>query len=70
MRPKLIVTSSAVIGEKRSAISLELDAFIVTEHIAYVNARFEIGRAYRCINTRTQETEIFDEDDLAESLSP
>ena len=70
VRPKLIVTSSAVIGEKRSAISLELDAFIVTEHIAYVNARFEIGRAYRCINTRTQETEIFDEDDLAESLSP
>ena len=69
VRPKLIVTSSAVIGEKRSATSLELDTFIVTEHIAYVNARFEIGRAYRCINTRTQEIEIFDQDDLAESLS-
>jgi hypothetical protein len=68
VRPKLIVTSSAAIGEKRSEISLESDPFIVTEHIAYVNARFEIGRAYRCVNLRTQEVEIFDEDDLAESI--
>lgn len=68
VRPKLIVTSSAVIGEKRSAISLEQDSFIVTEHIAYVNANFEIGRAYRCVNKRTREEEIFDEQDLAESV--
>ena len=68
VRPKLIVTSSAVIGEKRSEVSLESDSFIVTKHIAYVNARFEIGRAYRCVNKRTQEVEIFDEDDLAESI--
>lgn len=68
VRPKLIVTSSAVIGEKRSAISVEQDSFIVAEQIAYVNARFEIGRAYRCLNRRTQEEEIFDEDDLAESV--
>ena len=68
VRPKLIVTSSAVIGEKRSEISLESDLFIVTEHIAYVNARFEIGRAYRCVNKRTLEVEIFDENDLAESV--
>jgi hypothetical protein len=62
------VTSSAVIGEKRSAVSVEQDSFIVAEHIAYVNARFEIGRAYRCINKRTREEEIFDENDIAESL--
>jgi hypothetical protein len=68
VRPKLIVTSSAVIGEKRSSISVEQDSFIVAEHIAYVNARFEIGRAYRCINKRTREEEIFDENDIAESL--
>jgi hypothetical protein len=68
VRPKLIVTSSAVIGEKRSAISVEQDSFMVTEHIAYVNGRFEIGRAYRCLNFRTREEEIFDEDDLAESV--
>jgi hypothetical protein len=68
VRPKLIVTSSAAIGEKRSAISVEQDSFIIIEQIAYVNARFEIGRAYRCINKRTREEEIFDEDDLAESI--
>lgn len=68
VRPKLIVTSSAVIGEKRSEINLEKDPFIVLEHIAYVNAQFEAAPAYRCINTNTNEEEIFDENDLAESM--
>lgn len=68
VRPKLIVTSSAVIGEKRSEVNLESDSFVVQEHIPYVNARLEIGRAYRCFNTRTREEEIFDEYDLAESI--
>lgn len=67
VRPKLIVTSSAVVGEKRSEVSLVRDAFVVTEHLAYVNARFEVGRAYRCANRSTREEEIFDEHDLAES---
>ena len=67
VRPKLLVTSSAAIGEKRSEVSLEKDAFVVAEQHAYVNARFEAGRAYRCVNRRTREEEIFDESDLAES---
>ena len=67
VRPKLIVTSSAVVGEKRSEVSLEADAFVVTRQLAYVNARFEVGRAYRCTNRRTGQEEIFDQDDLAES---
>lgn len=68
VRPKLIVTSSAVIGEKRSEINLEKDPFLVVEHIAYVNAQLEAAPAYRCMNTETREEEIFDENDLAESL--
>ena len=68
VRPKLIVTSSAVIGKKRSEISLEEDPFIVKEHISYVNAGFAVGIAYRCVNQRTLEEEIFDEQDLAESF--
>lgn len=68
VRPKLLITSSAVVGEKRSETSLEADPFLVTQHIAYVNARFQVGRAYRCVNQRTREEEIFDQDDLAESL--
>ena len=67
VRPKLIVTSSAVVGEKRSEVSLEADAFVVTRQLAYVNARFEVGRAYRCTNRRTGQEEIFDQDDLAAS---
>jgi len=67
VRPKLIVTSSAVVGEKRSETSLVRDPFVVTEQLAYVNARFEVGRAYRCVNRSTREEEIFDEHDLAES---
>ena len=69
VRPKLLVTSSAVIGEKRSEINLEADPFVVEEHLAYANARYEVGRAYRCINLRTREEEVFDESDLAESTS-
>ena len=68
VRPKLIITSSAVIGEKRSEINLEQDAFVITDQIAYLNARSEIGKLYRCLNQRTRETELFDEDDLAESV--
>ena len=67
VRPKLIVTSSAVVGEKRSEVSLEADPFLVTRQLAYVNARFEVGRAYRCTNRRTLQEEIFDQDDLAAS---
>jgi len=67
VRPKLIVTSSAVVGEKRSEVSLEADPFLVTRQLAYVNARFEVGRAYRCTNRRTGQEEIFDQDDLAAS---
>ncbi len=69
VRPKLIVTSSAVIGEKRSEINLEKDPFVITEQIAYVNARLEGAPAYRCVNQRTREEEIFDEHDLAESIA-
>ena len=67
VRPKLLVTSSAAIGEKRSQTSLVDDYFVVTEQLAYVNAKLDVGRAYRCVNPKTREEEIFDQDDLAES---
>lgn len=70
VRPKLLITSSAVIGIKRSEISLEPDLFVITEQLAYVNAKLGLGRAYRCLHRMTQEEEIFDEDDLALSSLP
>lgn len=69
VRPKLLITSSAVVGEKRSEISLEKDPFVITEQIPYVNARLEAARSYRCRNLRTQEEDVFDEHDLAQSLA-
>ncbi len=67
VRPKLLVTSSAVIGIKCSEVNLEQDAFVITKQIAYVARNFKIGRAYRCSNLATREEEIFDEWDLAQS---
>jgi hypothetical protein len=67
VRPKLIVTSSAVVGVKRSEISLESDPFVITEQIPFVSARLDVQRAYRCRNLRTSEEEVFDEHDLAAS---
>lgn len=68
VRPKLLITSSAVVGIKRSEISLESDLFVITEQLAYVNAKLGLGRAYRCRHRITQVEEIFDEEDLALSL--
>lgn len=68
VRPKLIVTSSAVLGVKHSERNLEEDIFIVTEHIAYVSAAYTVGRAYRCeLIKQPSHFEIFDESDLAET---
>ena len=67
VQPKLLVTSSAVIGVKRSEVNLEQQAFVITEQIAYLARNYKIGRAYCCSNLATQEEEIFDEWDLAES---
>jgi hypothetical protein len=36
VQPKLLITSSAMIGIKRSEVNLEQDAFVVTEQIAYL----------------------------------
>ena len=69
VRPKLLVTSSAVIGVKRSEVNLEQQAFIITKQIAYVARNFKIGQAYHCSSLATQEEEIFDKWDLAESKS-
>ena len=69
VRPKLLFTSSAVIGVKRSEVNLEQQAFVITEQIAYLARNCKIGRAYHCSNLATQEEEIFEKWDLAKSKS-
>lgn len=67
VRVKKIVSSSAVL-EKRSEISLESSLFEVVEQIAYINKAKKISLCYRCINIKTKQIEIFDQDEITESL--
>ena len=64
VRAKLVVTSSAVIGEKRSETNVTEEVFRIQEAFPHVNKRMGIGKSYRCVDIRTGGEEIFDEDDL------
>jgi hypothetical protein len=67
VRPKLIVTSSAVIGVKRSETNLEEDVFEIVAQRPYVTRLLTVGKAYKCKNTSDEtHVEVFDEQDLAE----
>lgn len=64
VRAKLVVTSSAVVGEKRSATNLTAESFGVVEQIPYVARDLSVGRAYKCRDLKSGQVEIFDEQDL------
>jgi hypothetical protein len=65
VRPKLLATSSALIGVKRSEENLKQDRFRIEELVPYVARNYSVGRAYRCVNLKTRQVEVFDEWDLA-----
>jgi hypothetical protein len=65
VRPKLLATSSAQIGVKRSEENLTKDRFRIEQQVPYVARNYSVGRAYRCVNLRTRQIEVFDEWDLA-----
>ena len=70
VRPKLIITSSAVIGIKRSEVTLEKTIFVIEKQIAYISASFHVCKAYRCSRIdNSNEIEIFDEDDITETVA-
>jgi hypothetical protein len=64
VRAKLIVTSSAVIGNKRSETNLTDQVFRIVEQKPFVTKRLSIGKGYRCLNLRTGEIEFFSETDI------
>jgi hypothetical protein len=64
VRPKLIATSSAVIGIKHSITNLEDTVFRIVEQIPYVTKRLGVGTSYLCINSRNGETKVFDENTI------
>lgn len=64
VRAKLIITSSAVIGEKRSETNLTNEVFRILETIPFVTKRMTVGKSYKCVDVRSGKEEIFEEDDI------
>jgi hypothetical protein len=64
VRAKLIVTSSAVLGEKRSETNLTDSCFKILKAYPFVTRRLGLGNEYLCIDTKTGEEEKFQETDL------
>ena len=58
------MTSSAVIGNKRSETNLTDQIFRIIEQKPFVTKRLSIGKGYRCLNLRTGEVEFFSETDI------
>ena len=71
VRQKLIASSSAVIGEKRSDIALGNTVFVITKLLAYVSRALTPEQLYICENiTNNLDEEAFDEDEIAETNHP
>jgi len=65
VRAKLIVTSSEVVGNKRSETNLTSEVFLVEEQVPYVTRNMRVGMAYKCRNMdKTDHFEIFQEDEI------
>jgi len=68
VRPKLIVTSSEVLGTKRSEVTLKEEPFKIKDRFVYVTARNTLGNAYVCKSKSKGRIEVFEEDDIAETV--
>ena len=64
VRAKLIVTSSAVLGEKHSETNLTEEIFRIVAAFPAVTKRMTLAKCYRCANVRSGEIAIFDENDI------
>jgi hypothetical protein len=70
VKPKLIVTSSAAIGIKRSEVTLEKEVFVIIKRLGFVSRAFTIEPLYICKSLTTNKTEAFEEDNIALTLPP
>ena len=70
VRPKLLATSSQVLGAKRSEVTLEDEIFVVDKCLPYVSRRNTIEKAYVCIGLASNRKETFQEDEIALTPSP
>jgi hypothetical protein len=70
VKPKLIITSSAVLGVKRSEVTLEQETYEIVKQVPYVTTGKTLGRAYRCRSLRDESIQVFDEGDIVISTAP
>lgn len=70
IKPKLISTSSAVIGVKRSEVTLEDEIFIIKNRMGYVSRSMTVEPLYICESTVTKKIEAFEENIIALSNPP
>jgi len=70
VKPKLISTSSAVIGVKRSETTLENEIFVITKRMGYVSRSLTVEPLYICKSTVTDKTEAFEENIIALASHP
>jgi hypothetical protein len=65
VRAKLIVTSSEVVGNKRSENNLTSEVFVVEKQVPYVTKNMQVGIAYKCRNAdQPEKVEVFQEDEI------
>lgn len=65
VRAKLIVTSSEVVGNKRSETNLTGNVFVIEEKVPYVTRNMRVGVAYKCRDLENSEkVEVFQEDEI------
>lgn len=65
VRAKLIVTSSEVVGNKRSETNLTTQVFVIEDKVPYVTRNMKVGLAYKCRNVNhPDQVEVFQEDEI------
>ena len=67
VRAKLIVTSSELIGNKRSQMNVTDQVFIIEKQIPFITRKMNLAKMYKCRDVETDQMETFDEDDLVQT---
>jgi hypothetical protein len=68
VRVKLIITSSDVLGTKRSERNVSKEVYVIEKRTASVTRKLTLEKRYKCREVDTGQIEHFDEDDLVETL--
>jgi len=68
VRPKLITSSTALIGQKTSIVNLDTTRLKILDQYPFITTNLYLKNCYKCLNIETGEIDIFTEEDLALSV--